>query len=73
MSDPAEQVKLTAICCLHVICQLVGFEESHNHLKASIIKLFKEKEVLLDKFLEILPQILLNLYRKDFPLESIYL
>lgn len=72
INDPAEEVRLTAISCLHVICELVGFEESHNNLKAPIIKLFKEKEEILDKFLEVLPEVLLNLYKKNMPLESVY-
>ena len=40
MSDPADEVRFTAISCLNVICELIGFEETHNSLKAPIMKLF---------------------------------
>ena len=45
LSNPADNVRLTTISCLPII----GFEVRHNNLKVPI-KLFKEKEELLNKF-----------------------
>ena len=33
LSDPADNVRVTAISCLPVISKLIGFEEAHNIYK----------------------------------------
>ena len=40
LSDPADNIRVTAISCLPVISKLIGFEETRNYLKVPVIKLF---------------------------------
>ena len=71
LNDQNEFVRITSIACLPVICKLIGIDETHNSLKPAIIKLFKENNGILDKFITVLPDIILYMYRKDSTNDSV--